>query len=157
MVLDKLRLRKKKEKAPEIPRSEVLRMRPVRNPGVEWEKTGKGIRLIIPLREPKAKKEKGIMSKIVPQAPKEKRIDLDKVGALVWDLCDGKNTVDDIARRLNEKYKLMPTEAELSLNTYLQQLSKRKLIGFIVPEETRVRLEKEALKKGKKKKKKSEK
>jgi len=46
---------------------------------------------------------------------------------------------------------LLPSEAEVSLNAYFNQLSKRGLVGFIIPEETRVRLE-EIMKQEKRKK-----
>jgi len=138
MVLDKLR-GKKKPKAPAVPRSEFLKIKPVRNPSVKWEKKEKGeVRIIITLGQPK---KKGLLSKFVFSPPKEKKIDLDKVGSVVWELCDGEKTVGDIAQYLQEKYKFMLTEAEISLNAYFQQLSKRGLVGFILPEETRARFE----------------
>ncbi|RLE78217.1 MAG: hypothetical protein DRJ56_00565, partial [Thermoprotei archaeon] len=62
-----------------------------------------------------------------------KKILLDKVGSFVWDLCDGEHTVEDIIRELMREYKLHRREAEASLLLYLQMLSKRALIGFILP------------------------
>jgi len=65
--------------------------------------------------------------------PKERRIVLDRVGADIWELCDGEHTVDGIIAALSEKYKLNRKEAEVSLTSYLRQLGRRGLIGFAVP------------------------
>jgi len=136
MILDKLRLRKKKAEGPTVSRSEILSTKPVRNPYLKWEKNDKGdICIKIPLQQ-----TTGLFSKLMP-TPRERKIELDKIGSMVWELCDGNRTVKDLADFLHEEYKLMIAEAEISLNTYLDQLSKRGLIGFIFPEETRVRYE----------------
>jgi len=142
MILDRLR-RRKKEKGPEIPRSEFLQMKPVRNPMLRWERNQHGnFSVFIPLQRPEAKKKRRreLLSKLAPP-PKEKEIQLDKVGSIVWELCDGEKTVQDIVGHLHDKYKLLPTEAEVSLNAYFNDLSKRGLVGFILPEETRARFE----------------
>ncbi len=144
MIFDRL-LRRKKPKPPEIPRSEFLKMKPVRNPMLKWEKNERGnVVITIPLQRPEeAKKRRSILSSIA-QPPRERRIELDTIGSIVWELCDGERTVENIAKYLNEKYKLLLVEAETSLNAYFNQLSQRGLLGFIVPEETRIRIEKMA-------------
>ena len=151
MVLD--RLRRKKEKPPPIPRSEFLKMVPVRNPGLKWEKDEDGkFKLFVPLQQPKEKKGK-LFSKLAP-SPKEKKIQLDKIGSIVWELCDGERNMEDIIESLHQEYKLLPSEAEVSLNAYFNQLSKRGLVGFVLPEETRKRLKEAARREEEKKKKK---
>jgi len=155
MILDRLR-RKKKPKAPPLRRSDFLRLKPVRNPMVKWEKNEKGeIKIIIPLKKIKEIREKAetdkrrkrkkpdLFSKLFPE-PKEKQIQLDEIGSVVWELCDGNRTVKDIIDYLYEKYKLLPRESEISLNTYLNSLVKRGLMGFILPEDLKSRLEKKA-------------
>ena len=67
--------------------------------------------------------------------PDYKRIQLDKLGMDVFLLCDGKNRVKDIIQIFQEKYKLTPTETELSVQKFLMNLTERHLIGFFVPEE----------------------
>jgi len=150
MILGKLR-RKKKPKGPALSRSEFLSLKPTRNPIIEWEKNEKGeILVIVPLKKIKEKKkgEKkepsrpiSFLSKIFPE-PEERRIQLDEVGSAVWELCDGKKTAKEIVDFLCQKYKLLPREAEISLSSYLNNLAKRGLIGFIIPEELRERLAK---------------
>jgi hypothetical protein len=143
MVLNRFRKRKKKKEGSKLPRDEFLKIKPVRNPKIKWEKTDKGISITIPLEEkeePKNKTKKGFFSKLLQTTPKEKKIDLDNIGSIVWEFFDGEKTVKDIVDHLYTKYKLMPSEAEISLNAYFQELSKRGLIGLIFPKETHTRL-----------------
>jgi len=150
MILDRLR-RKKKPKGPTLRRSDFLRIKPIRSPIVEWEKNEKGeIHIKIPIakirekmkgEKKEKKKRSGFLSKFFPE-PKEKRIQLDEIGSIVWELCDGKKTVKEIIDYLYEKYKLLPREAEVSLSSYLNNLAERRLIGFILPEDVRSQLEK---------------
>ena len=152
MILDKLR-RKKKPKGPALSRSEFLSLRPVRSPIVEWEKNEKGeIKLVIPLkkieekmkaRKKEKKRRATIFSRLFPE-PEEKRIQLDEIGSIVWELCDGEKTTKEIVDFLCQKYKLLQREAEISLSSYLNSLAKRGLIGFIIPEDLRERLAKKA-------------
>jgi len=149
MVLDRFR-RKKKQVPPAVTKTEFLKIKPVRNPLLRWEKTEGSVRIFIPLQQPepekkkkpKKKKEIGLLSKLSPPPPpSEKKIDLDKIGSLVWEQCDGEKTMADIANYLQKKFKMMPSEAEIALNSYFNQLSKRGLVGFVLPEETRARFE----------------
>lgn len=136
-MLERLR-RKKKPKGPVISRTEFLKIKPVRNPALKWENDEKGeADVLVPMGQSSARKGVSgkVLSKILPPPPKEKKIHLDKVGSVVWELCDGNNTVREIVDALYEKYKMMPREAEISLDTYLKQLSKRGLVGFLLPEE----------------------
>lgn len=98
--------------------SGFLKAKPARNPYVRWKKTRKGVRIF----------------------SGKKRIDLDKVGATVWEMCDGENTVEDIARTLHEKYDML-SEVEKSLSIYLEQLVKKGLVVLLAPEETQARVE----------------
>ncbi len=108
-----------------------MRLKPVRNPYLKWKKSETG-EVVITLELKKTKKTK-FLSKLFP-TPKEKRISLDKIGTFVWDRCDGKHTVEQITKELEDEYKMMRQEAEISLTTFLQQLSKRRFIGVLIPE-----------------------
>lgn len=132
------RLRRKKR--PTVTREEFLRIKPLRNPGLGWEvREGGEVVVSIP-------RKKGrfidFLSKFI-SAPKEKRIILDKVGSHVWRLCDGKHTAREIAETLHKEYKLTLEEAEASLNAYFAQLSKRGMLGFLLPSEVQARLREE--------------
>ncbi|MEM2431031.1 MAG: PqqD family protein [Candidatus Bathyarchaeia archaeon] len=150
MIFD--RFRRKKQKGLQVPRSIFLKAKPVRNPALTWEKDKKTkeIKIIIPLKTSSqtggAKKEekerKGFLDKLFPPEPEKRVISLDRIGSIVWELCDGERTIGDIANYLVEKYKIMHEEAEISLNAYFNQLSSRGLIGFILPEELKKQIEK---------------
>ncbi len=130
--------RKKSKPKKRLSRSEFLRIRPVRNEYVNWKKDDEGVvEISIPLEQPiPGDKVMGkIMSKLIPESPKEKKIKLDKIGSKVWELCDGKRTVKEIIDALNREYKMMPIEAEASLRVYFGQLAKRGLIGMLPPED----------------------
>ena len=152
MILDKLR-RKKKPKPPKLSRTEFLSLKPIRNPILTWQKDEKGeIEITVPLKKirEEAKKRKVARSRTSRffsrffQEPEEKKIRLDEVGSMVWELCDGQTTTKEIIDHLCEKYKLLPREVEISLGTYLNSLVKRGLIAFIVPEDLRERLAKQS-------------
>lgn len=145
MVFGRLFRRRKKEEGLQIPRSAFLKAKPVRNPILKWEKDKKTkeIKIRVPIRAPsqEQKQKKGVLDKLFPPEPGERIINLDRIGSIVWELCDGDRTIGDIASYLVEKYKVMPEEAEISLNAYFNQLSRRGLIGFILPEELKKQLE----------------
>lgn len=124
--------RKKMQSPPQpiITKEQMLKSKPIRNPEIDWQRYPSGEVAIIVKKKPK-----GMTKFIARMTGKEpiKKILLDSVGSFVWDLCDGKHTVEDIIKKLMEKYKLHRREAEASLLLYLQMLSQRALIGFILP------------------------
>jgi hypothetical protein len=143
-ILNRIFKRKRKPKGPGIPRSDFLKVRLVRNPQIEWSKNDEGNTVLrIPIKQ-EAKKRKGaskLLTKIFPEPDvKEKKVQLDKVGSFVWELCDSDTTIEGIVNALNKEYKMIPREAEITLRLYFEQLSKRGLIGFLIPEELRERL-----------------
>lgn len=146
MVLGRLFRGKKGQEGLQIPRSAYLKVKPVKNPALKWERDKKTreikIRVSLTPQSQNAQKKKGIFDKLFSSGPSERIINLDKIGSIVWDLCDGERTIGDIAKYFVEKYKLLPEEAEISLTAYLNQLSRRGLIGYIVPEDIKEQLEK---------------
>lgn len=64
--------------------------------------------------------------------PREKKIQLDEVGAWVWSKCDGRTNVDKMIKMMSEEFKLSRKESEVSLLSFLRSMSKKKLIGFEV-------------------------
>jgi predicted transcriptional regulator len=63
-----------------------------------------------------------------------KKFELDSIGVLVWNLCDGKTSVQQIIRKLAKKYNLNLRESEVACRTFLQMLVKKGLIVMSVPE-----------------------
>jgi len=119
----------RKKKIPQLTRAQVLKGRPLKNPSLEWEKDEEG-NIVITVRRREDWKTKLLSLLFV--IPKERKVALDEVGTLVWELCDGQTTVEDIIKKLMERYKLNRREAELSLGEYLKTLTKRGLVGLQV-------------------------
>lgn len=67
--------------------------------------------------------------------PPYKEIELDELGTYTIELCDGEHTVSEIIEEFADRFDLNHREAEVSMLSYLQTLSKRGIIAFSVPEE----------------------
>lgn len=169
MILDRLK-RKKKEEASQIARGDFLNIRPVRNPAIEVEKDENGkITLVMRLEKPKEEKtepkkedkepEKDMKPsrrerrRGLPSTPpvKMRKFNLDTIGSIVWEMCDGQKTVKDLVKQLHDTYKMLPSEAEISLNSYFNDLAKRGLVAFLVPDEIASRLSKKEAKEAERK------
>ena len=112
-----------------ISREAMLGSKPVRNELVHWERNDSGEVLITLTRQTGWKIN--LLAKIF-YVPKKRKIALDEIGSAVWEMCDGKHTVDRMIRRLADKHQLNRREAEVALTTYLRQLGKKRLVGFAV-------------------------
>lgn len=64
--------------------------------------------------------------------PLTKSFELEPVGAFVWELCDGKNSVSQISLKLRERYKMTRVESDAALTAFLQTLSERRLVSLKV-------------------------
>jgi hypothetical protein len=62
-----------------------------------------------------------------------KTFELDPLGLLVWNLCDGKNSVQQIIRKLAKRYDFNLREAEVSTLSFLGTLVRKGLIAMAVP------------------------
>jgi hypothetical protein len=58
-----------------------------------------------------------------------KTFEFDSIGQLVWSLCDGKNSVQQIARKLAKTYNVSEREAQVATEKFLIMLAKKGLIG----------------------------
>lgn len=63
----------------------------------------------------------------------ERDIELDEIGSVVWEMCDGKTTIRNMIQHLSERYKLNRKEAEVSLTAFIRSLAKKGLVAIIVP------------------------
>jgi coenzyme PQQ synthesis protein D (PqqD) len=118
-----------KIKPPDVDRQGALTLRPGRNALITWEKQegGKTI-LVVP-----ENKSVGWLTRMMAkwlQVPTERKVELDEVGGFVWELCDGKNTIETIVQRLSREYKMNRREAEVSVTMFLQMLHERNFIGL---------------------------
>lgn len=113
--------------------AEFGRLKPVRNPVVEWQTSGEH-HVEVTVRRPKSARS-DVAAKIFV-VPEKKKYKLDEIGTFVWGLCDGEHTCKEIVDSLCRKYKYLRREAELSLMSYMQTLSSRNLVGFAKPPES---------------------
>ena len=107
---------------------EMLELRPQRNPQLEWSEEDE--RVVLCIRHGERKHWKLRLLNLIVPVPTDRRVALDAIGTDVWNLIDGKNTVGRIANTLAKKYQLEPREAQLSLQQYFKELSRRGYIGF---------------------------
>ncbi len=116
-------------KQPRANRSDIRRARPIRNPAIRFESSDDGcIMLFVPVTQ------RGFLGRTVGKVvPDDKQVELEQVGAFVWNLCDGKRSVQGIVEALQREYKLTKVEAEASLLAFLETLMKRKYIALEVP------------------------
>lgn len=121
-----------KSKPPAPTWREMLQLRPVRNPGLEWEEE-EG-RVVLHIRHFEKRNWKMRLVNLLISMPDNRRIVLDAIGTDVWQMTDGQNTLGRIAKSLAEKYKLSPREAELSLQQFFKELGRRGYVGFVKEE-----------------------
>ena len=103
------------------------RAKPLRAPEAEAIEDDGKIVLSLPL---KATPKRGWVALAARRGglPERRTFELDEVGAFVWARCDGRTTVDAIARALVSRYKMPRVEAEASLGAFLQTLGRRGLV-----------------------------
>jgi hypothetical protein len=101
------------------------RVRPHRNEAIRWEERDGTVIITIARTDWLARLLRWLIAR-----PLKRRIELDEIGSLVWQLCDGQHTVGDIAEELIRRYRLMRREAITSLAEFLSQLRRRGLVGW---------------------------
>jgi hypothetical protein len=120
------------QRRPPPSRKQIRKLKPVRNPAVAFElDEGGGIMLKVPLTH--AKPFLRALAKL-SNAPAEKQVELEPVGAAVWRMCDGKHTIEMIAKSLSAQFGLTPAESEASLLAFLDTLSKRRYLTWQNPQ-----------------------
>jgi len=123
-------LRRKKR----LDRAASLRVRPAANAAIEVVRSQDGTVLL------KLKRREGFAGALlgaVFMVPKEKKIALDKIGSLVWSMCDGSNTVRDIAEEIARRFKLHRKEAQMSVIKFIDSLAKKRLVAILAESEER--------------------
>jgi len=61
-----------------------------------------------------------------------KTFEFDALGQMVWSLCDGKTSVQQIARKLAKKYNVSEREAQVATEKFLIMLARKGLIAAAV-------------------------
>ena len=130
-MLNRILYTLKLKKRPDVDRTQVMKSFPVRNQLITWEIDDKGeASLVVPQKD---KLWIRLASKLF-MLPNKRVIVLDSIGSYVWQKCDGKHTISQIVKSVQNQYQLTRKEAETSLFTFMQQLGKRNFIGFAIPD-----------------------
>jgi len=108
-------------------RREMLALRPIRNPNVQWDEEDGQI--VLTVKRINTWKTRLIL--IFTQVPESRRIELDPLGTHVWKMLDGSTSFEKIARSLAKEFKLLPREAEMSLQQFFKELGRRGYVGFM--------------------------
>jgi hypothetical protein len=110
-----------------VTRRELLSVCPVRNPALEWAEEDEQVVLHVK----RANNWKTRLITIFTQVPESRRVVLDPIGTHVWLMLDGETTFEAIAKSLAKEFKLMPREAELSLQQFFKELGRRGYVMFM--------------------------
>ena len=62
---------------------------------------------------------------------RQRRVELDQVGASVLGMCDGKRTVESMIEKFAADHKLSFREAQLPVTEFLRQLAQRGLVAIV--------------------------
>src|SRR6185295_17480462 len=97
------------------PKRNALDDRPIRAPRAQLERLGEGgARLKLPVR-----------ASWLVRAGATRTFELDEIGLLVWDACDGKTSVEQIIRGVADRYRLNLREAEVATLKFMDMLGRR--------------------------------
>jgi hypothetical protein len=122
---------KNKHKGPGITRTQALEFKPVKNKEIKETRLETGEVLLAypvvmrPWIENLVRRLGGTIA-----GQKTKKLQLDELGTVVWELIDGKHSVRQVIQRFAKKYQLHSREAEVAVTRFLRDLGKRGLIGL---------------------------
>jgi hypothetical protein len=102
-------------------REDIRNAVPALSPDVQKQE-GQALTLRLPLQ-----RKPGLLGWLARRAshPTNHELELDEIGAFVVGLCDGKRTLEGIALKLSNEYKITRHEAEASLLSFVDSLRKR--------------------------------
>jgi len=110
-----------------IPYKKYLQARPVRNEKVEWERLNSDvIKLYLPYKKSPVMK---LVSKVI-DVPEERSFRFNPLGSMIWGLCDGKNTVEEIKGIITKRTKSSDKDVERRLSKFLNRLIRSELISL---------------------------
>jgi hypothetical protein len=122
---------KNKHKGHGITRTQALEFKPVKNNEIKETRLETGEVLLAypvvmrPWVENLMRRLGGTVA-----GQKTKKLQLDELGTAVWELIDGKHSVQQVIQRFAKKYQLHSREAEVAVTRFLRDLGKRGLIGL---------------------------
>lgn len=117
-------------KQQQLSRTDALCCIPVRNPLVLENRLDSGEMLLSYPETLKPWFVDILQRKKKSELRRMRKIQLDILGAGVWDLVDGKSTVMKIIDSFAELHQLYRKEAEVSVIQFLRELGRREIVGM---------------------------
>ena len=68
---------------------------------------------------------------------KDRTVELDLIGSLIWQQCDGRVRVCDLVESVRKRFQISYREAELSVTQFVKDLGSRGLLRLVMPEDDR--------------------
>jgi hypothetical protein len=117
-----------RKRPPALTRQQQLASRPIRLVDGEMAAADNGGgRLKVKLKQRRI----GFLFRVPEGATKT--FEFDQMGKFVWEHCDGKTSVQRIARKFAKNYSVSEREAQVATEKFLMMLAKKGLIGAAVP------------------------
>ena len=110
----------------------MLRATPVRNTAAETVQHGPD-ELSLSVKTKRPRYMVPPLSWIVPMKP-TRTVRLDRVGMQIWNLCDGRRTVEEIVDEFAELHRLTFHEARVAVTGYMRQLVQRGVLAIAMTE-----------------------
>ena len=108
-----------------IPYKKLLHARPVKNPEVEWDQLNSDVvKVYLPCKKSYVLR---VLSKFI-DIPDERSFRFNPLGSIVWEMCDGNNTVQDIKDSIVKRSKGNEKDVEKRLLKFINRLVKNELI-----------------------------
>ncbi len=110
-----------------VPYKKFMQSKPVRNEKVEWDKTSTdAIKLYLPCAKTPFMNLIGRFIDI----PDERSYKFNPMGSMVWELCDGKNSVQDIKETIVQRTRGNEKDMEKRLLKFLNRLMRSELLSL---------------------------
>ncbi len=108
-----------------MPYKKFMQSRPVRNDKAEWDRTSPdAIKLYLPFRKTSTMSLVGRFIDI----PEERSFKFNPMGSMVWELCDGQNSVQEIKDIIVQRTRGNEKDLEKRLLKFLNKLMRSELI-----------------------------
>jgi hypothetical protein len=108
-----------------VPYKKFMQAKPVRNDKVEWGRTSTdALKLYLPYKKTQLVV---FMSRFI-DIPDERSFKFNPMGSMVWELCDGHNTVQDIQENIVQRTRGNEKDLEKRLLKFMNRLMKTELI-----------------------------
>jgi hypothetical protein len=108
-----------------VPYKKFMQAKPIRNDKVEWDRTSTdSLRLYLPYKKTQMMV---FMSRFI-DIPDERSFKFNPMGSMVWELCDGNKTVEEIRDTIIQRTRGNEKDMEKRLFKFLNRLMKNELI-----------------------------